>query len=86
MAGFKDGARPAGFAALICGDKSGDAPAENDDTSAAAVDEVERARSGLGEGQEAERLHEDECCAVSTGLAGSHQEVTPGKAHLVGLS
>jgi hypothetical protein len=31
-------------------------------------------------------LHEDECCAVSTGLAGSHQEVTPGKAHLVGLS
>ena len=39
-----------------------------------------------GSGQEAERLHEDECCAVSTGLAGSHQEVTPGKAHLVGLS
>ena len=41
---------------------------------------------GFGNRQQAEGLHEDEGGAASAGLAGTHQELTSGKAHLDRLS
>jgi hypothetical protein len=51
-----------------------------------AIDEAEGGIGGsFRDGQQAERLHEDEGRAVSAGLAGTHEELTSSKAHRIHL-
>ncbi len=88
LARFENRARPPRLAQLVGRDQAGNSPAENHHARAFAVYETQRTGFGgrFRDGQQPKRLHQDEGSAVSAHMAGSHQELASGEAHLVCLS